>query len=360
MFVELVETTHDLRIICGLMLFGFVGCVAFGLVQNYLGIGVNLYEFQDTGNTTYEDLGEKFTRVTGPFSNSTEMAQYLLIPLFLALGMVIDAKRWWVKAAMLVLFAAGGWVLLLTLTRCPIAAFAIVLGAVILRRTGPLVLTGMALVGFLLFYLGTEFPNLVDLLLPAGLGARSGDVSSDFFDIRIPLWTAAIDIFKQSPFFGIGFRNLLDPLPYYVPGANWLDFYRNTVGLSPIETLHEGHVQVDSTWFTWLPEMGAIGLGLVFFIVGRVVKNLYFLYRKSRDPEISSLAFAFGTGFVAVLINMIANYAYTNYGCGIMMWSCLGVSTVLGRMNANLEAPGAGFKAEARQKNPDPPVPQPV
>lgn len=100
-------------------------------------------------------------------------------------------------------------------------------------------------------------------------------------DGRIGRWLGAYDMMRANPAYGLG-----------------LGHYGGAVG-----DRHFGTIYVDSYYFKTLAEMGLIGLGLYFWLMGTLAKNGYQVWRRQTKGSMFFLYGGLFTGIVAVILH---------------------------------------------------------
>ncbi|RXT14641.1 O-antigen ligase [Ammoniphilus sp. CFH 90114] len=100
-------------------------------------------------------------------------------------------------------------------------------------------------------------------------------------DGRIGRWLGAYDMMRANPSYGLG-----------------LGHYGGAVG-----DRHFGTIYVDSYYFKTLAEMGIIGLGIYFWLMGSLMKNGYQIWRRQKDRSAFFLYAGLFTGIVAVVLH---------------------------------------------------------
>ncbi len=100
-------------------------------------------------------------------------------------------------------------------------------------------------------------------------------------DGRIGRWLGAYDMMRVSPAYGLG-----------------LGHYGGAVG-----DRHFGTIYVDSYYFKTLAEMGLVGLGLYFWLMGSIIKNGYSIWRRQKDRSSFYLYLGVFAGVIAVILH---------------------------------------------------------
>ena len=162
-----------------------------------------------TGTGLLEAAG--FQRVTGSFVHSNPLAAFLTIVIIAAIAsaILLSGRR---RALALVVITAAAPVLLLTYTRGAWLALlvGVVVVALVLRKIwliGALVAAALALT-VLVPGIGDRFSTSTDVV------AHSEEtVGQDSFAWRIEYWEQALELSQESPFVGVGLRQVAETLP---------------------------------------------------------------------------------------------------------------------------------------------------
>ena len=329
-FIDMIKDKNDLKLAYSLFLLGFAASVFLGMGQHFLKIGLKLSQSaQAHANTKFTFAGVTYRRTMGTFPESILFAQYLLVPLFVLLGMIFYEKRLIRQGLFSLLFLAGTLTLFLTITRGAILAYLLILMIFLAVELNYRQLTFISFICIFAIATVIAYPELVAMLAPTWLVGRFKMMGHDIFYGRALFWTASISIWGNYPLFGVGFRNLLYFLPLYAPSILWDPFFLKSKGLASASTLSLGHVHVDNVYLTFLTEIGLVGLSIFLFIMGRAGLLIYSLYRKIQDPELKGLAIGICGGFAAFACNMVTTYGYSDDRLALMLWFLLGSMVVM-------------------------------
>ena len=122
--------------------------------------------------------------------------------------------------------------------------------------------------------------------------------------IRLVIWKKALKIFLDNPFFGNGF---------------WTTRYvlRN-----------EAHSQ----YLSLLLEIGVIGLSVFFWLIIRMFKNAMFLFKKSEDYFMQSLALGYIAGLAGVMVTCFFSENFESFQLTGPLWFITGLITSANRL----------------------------
>lgn len=337
-FVNVVRSASEIRLVCHLLIVGSVPTVLLGLAQFFFGIGLDFNPDLLTDNTSLEATGISVVRSFSTFSESLVFAQYLLVPLALIAALAVyaeDARRLLLHA---LLFTLGVIALVLTLSRGAWGALLVALA----------LLAWLRMPKGLLFFLGLTFSalavavvaywQLVQELVPASVAFRFDAFEADFFIGRGYLWTAIPDIVASHPLFGVGLRNLYSVVPDHAPSMLYAAAYTNTIGLPPAEAALVGHMHVDNFYLTILAELGICGLlpvlALAFIALRQALRNFH-----AAPPGLAPYALGVLCGLAGLLLNMATTYAYSDVRLALLLWTLLGLTVALQRISAGRAGP---------------------
>lgn len=330
LFMHFVRTREDLNLVVILILLGFVPSALLGLAQHFLHIGLELNP-DALQNTHFKTEGINDVRIFGPFSESITFAQYLVVPTGLLAGLVLYPRRFVLTVLWAMGFGLGALAILLTLSRGGWTAFAIAMITVLW------IWVPKKAVPYLLFWpLALAVPivgywGLVSMYIPAGVAARMAFAGHDFDNGRGILWVAAIRIFRDHPWVGVGLRNLLHVLPLYDPLQLWDVFYKHTLGLSAEGASEVGHVHVDNFYLTLLAEVGIVGM-IPFAVV--LLRALHRGYRNFLDAPGDLKPYALGVfgAMVGTFACMTTVHGYSDPRIALLLWMLLAMTVVLQRL----------------------------
>jgi putative inorganic carbon (hco3(-)) transporter len=254
------------------------------------------------------DAVSALNRATGNVIDPNLFAGYLtlLFPLALACGIAMS-WRWGpilsgvgmliLGAAMVATLSRGGWLGLVA----GVATMALLLPG---RRRVVLGVAGGVVAVLLLG--GVAGPVV------ARLGSSSGASPLQTFADRIPIWSAAVNMFMQHPVFGIGLNNF----------GNYIGSYDSSLDVN----------QAHDLFLNVAAERGLLGL-ITFGIL------LVALFRTSirgvrRSPDISYRVLAAGVtaSFAAFLADSLFDVAYYDYKILLLFWLLVGIAASLPRL----------------------------
>lgn len=142
-----------------------------------------------------------FTRVSGPFTQSTTFGRYLMFLVIFGFAVHAYLTRWW-RHALGVLLAISLVFLLLTNTRSAILGTALGLLVVALLRRSIRLLAALAVVGVLAVAL---LPALGERFAQLGASRHvGGGPTGNTLAWRVTYWTEVVTLAKRNPVTGIG------------------------------------------------------------------------------------------------------------------------------------------------------------
>ena len=139
---------------------------------------------------------------------------------------------------------------------------------------------------------------------------------------RLIMWEQSIELFKQSPLFGVGFNIF----PY--------------VGFE----LGDTH----NIFIKFLAEQGVIGLSLLLMLLVMAFRSGFRLYRRAKDPFLKGLGFGFSCCAIACVVANMFGDRWTHTPVGAWFWVFLGMVEV-GNL---IVARGEEFPSEEQKKPP--------
>lgn len=154
-----------------------------------------------TGNVASEVKGS-FTRISGPFAQSTTFGRYLAFLIIFGVAIQPHLERRWQRRWLMAILGVSTVFLLLTLTRG--ALFACIVGVVVValsqgryRLLGGLVMAGTLALAFV--------PGLLSRLSELSASqAVGGAPTGNTLDWRIRYWTDVLPLANSNPVTGIG------------------------------------------------------------------------------------------------------------------------------------------------------------
>lgn len=150
------------------------------------------------------------------------------------------------------------------------------------------------------------------------------DTGESTADERLWSWKLALDMYKDNPILGVGmcnYRNRVAEYEILGIGGKWGEIRKSLVG-------RVSH----SIYFTILPELGAVGMGVFILIVYRFFSDMFL--RKGQyeayDPEdlIRRGLIAGMTGYLVSGAFLTVIYTYPQF------WMICGLAVALKRLNA--------------------------
>lgn len=260
-----------------------------------------------------EQVGAIQTRVYGPFTNPTMLAEYLVMILPVGLVLLAEPSTWkrrvllggfcvLVAASLLLTYSRGGWLSALA---------AVVLVAVLRdRRFLPLLLIGVLVVLVL----------VPDSVLVRAASVVSREDTSTLY--RLSIWEGSLRMARVYWFTGIG----LGPSPFAWAYSSFM--------IAGIRA-HHAH----NTFLQFLLETGIAGLlALVWLLAAFLFQVIPAARRPGRS---SALAAAFMAGALAQLFHGLVDHVWFNPRLLILFWMTLGLAGATVRFGART-GPGAG------------------
>ena len=335
LFVSLVRTKADVKLVCLLLVIGYIPSVLLGLAQFFLGVGVEVFgDIQP--NTTFTEAGLAVVRVFGPFLDSLAFAQYMIVPLSLLAALLLYSRGVATIAVLAGLLGLGCIALVGTLGRGSwVALFLVVLLFVSLRAPKPLLAylaVWLAIAALVVVGYWSVFQSVV----PTTVAARLSDLGEDYYIGRGYLWAAALRIFVDHPLFGVGLRNLYHALPLYAPDNLSAPVWAANIGeTSPVAGLtgYTYYIHVDSVYMTLLPEIGILGMIPLALLLFRAIAQAAVNFRRA-PPDLKPYSLGIFGAVFALIFSMATTYAYTDIRIAVLFWLLLAMTVVLQRLAA--------------------------
>ncbi len=235
---------------------------------------------------TKEILG--FPRVQSTALEPLYFANYLLIPLSVAIALFLSKASRVRPILLLSIIALGGLNLVLTVSRGGYIAFAVVIALLVVRYwrevLKPRVIISTLAVSVMIAFTAFRFfgagEQLTSFTQHVGniFGGASYVERVETFDIAHRIWL-------EHPLIGIG------------PGG-----FGPYASFHPLITPNDGYKIVNNVYIELLAETGIIGLAtyilLVVIILLRSIKAL----RKGKDPLVQAILFGLFSAFIGVLV----------------------------------------------------------
>ncbi|MFH0731636.1 MAG: O-antigen ligase family protein [Candidatus Omnitrophota bacterium] len=271
-FLISVKDKDEIRRIVSLVVLITV-CISFLLVFEYLRV---------RGAEDFDKM-----RVSGIFGQPNRagafFVYYGLILFAIFLNNLRSFKHWFLIFPILVQARA----LMYTFSRGAIAAFLFAILFMTFIRNKII---------FILLIFSLVFVVLNPKLMPSALYERfsstfleegqaaQGDVKDSLepsAQRRITIWEGAILMIEEHPLFGIGYG-----------------LFPSTI--SSYASIHK--VDSHNTYITLAAELGLVGLMVFLWIMLLILKNAWFVYRRTKDTFIKSFALGFLAGTVGLLV----------------------------------------------------------
>lgn len=130
---------------------------------------------------------------------------------------------------------------------------------------------------------------------------KSGDATMDHSaEVRIELWTDALELFKSNPLLGSGFHTYA---------------YMKRVG---------SYADTHNIYLKVLIETGLVGLALFLWLLAKTLRVGYGLFRKSRDPFFSALGLGLAVWVVSNATASLFGDRWTHFQINGYMWVLAG------------------------------------
>lgn len=256
----------------------------------------------------------KLARPTGPFPNPNVMGIYLglIAPLIIGLTLYYYKGRDLVSWSILSIMAAVG--IYITFSRgSGLGLFFSVLFLALMRRHK--VIFTMLLAALLIFPFVMP-KNIKNWAKMANYNPLVFLLNQD----RISMYMNATHMISQHPFIGVGVNTY---------SKNY-GKYKTKEAESYAHTLDSAYAQ--NNFFQMAGEMGLIGLGLFFWLLWLLFRELLRYYRKFPDAYLKIVALSLVGCFIAFLINGLTESSLYYSRMAIMFWFFLGVSLSLRKM----------------------------
>lgn len=290
------STIHDRRtlnyVVAALIVSGLVVSI-FGLFQ-FAGDMIGL----PTSITGLRDLYTKgvlgFSRVQSTAYEPLYFANYLLLPLFLALSLIMGRSRVVPLWVLLLFLVAGGSSFILTVSRgayLGMVGALMVCGVFYFRRMFTLRNIFSVVVAVLVIWwivvktlgIGGEllvFDKFQEHILGVFFGAS--------YDERVDTIDQAFTVWHEHPLIGIGvgaFGPTVAPHPFVVPKDGWKI--------------------VNNEYIELLAETGLIGLTLFMLLISLLVARSVHAIRVTNDPTVRAVMIGLLAAFVGMLIQYL-------------------------------------------------------
>lgn len=253
-------------------------------------------------------------RIAGPIGDPNFFAQILIVLVPLGLNRLWDEPTRPLR--LLALWSLGVCVLtiMFTFSRGAFLAMILVLGLMFIRRPPrPLVMiitiiTAVVLFQFVPAQYTDRMRTLIDLIPGVGSDQPQTEIS---FRGRSSELKVAIDIFKDYPFFGVGFNN------YKV----YYQEYAVPLGIERRREARSAH----SLYLQLAAEMGIVGLAAFSIVIGMMLYSLRrarLLFEGAGLDNYAGLVFALTVGLIGYLIaGIFLQPAYPRY-----LWLLFGMA----------------------------------
>jgi O-antigen ligase len=226
-----------------------------------------LYGIQEWWFTRGASSIEK-SRLLGPVGQPNEFAAQIIYAFapFLAYGAYYFPRWKSLRLAPIVLI--GLRVLLAAFSRAAYLAFAMELFTLSFVKSKKFFVLVLLVLGSIYFFIPSLVPNSLKARVEQTYQDReSGATIDKSADSRFLLWSAAIEMSKESPIFGKGFDQFHSLVPSYVPG-----FYDGSTG---------GATDNQNMFLYTAANMGLPSLIVLLLIIGLLAWRGWLLYRKA-------------------------------------------------------------------------------
>jgi len=310
----------------------FVGAL-FGLygILQYLGIDFSIWQ---------KNVGRQ--KVFGLFGNVNYFAEYLIIPLSIAVSQLFSSGQWLKKILLLIAVVAMGTTLLLTFTRSSYLGFAFALIIIFslflsgrknkfLRRNkkGVIIFVVIALMFSLLFFIpnplnkeGTPFFKIKERV------SISKMLDSYSIKRRLSTWGFTLLMIRDNPLLGSGIGTFqYNTLRYQ---ARFLEENGNrskfVYGIA--DKAHNEYLQL------WA-ELGIVGLAICLWLfISFFLAGIKFL-KNTKNDEKKAIMIGFIGATTAVLIDSLFSFPLHLPATVFLFWLTLGLSISIIGMDEN-------------------------
>jgi putative inorganic carbon (HCO3(-)) transporter len=255
-------------------------------------------------------------RARGTLTTDTALAQWfdLLLPFTFSL-LLARTINWTTRTFLLLLLGMGLVALILTFTR----------GAWVGTLAGMMAVIGL--------WLRNRWYRVTNLLLVLILAAVAGSVilplsglvltrwsgtEDDSLIVRKNLDTAALEMIRQYPVFGVGWDNFAERAPDFGVGLSW----------QREGAIHKAH----NLYLAIASEAGLLGL-LIFMGLLVAVFRIGWSTLHANDPWSETLTIGILGSFVAVLVHGLVAWGLVTYSVFPLFWLLMGLLVALNRLS---------------------------
>ncbi len=256
----------------------------------------------------------ELARPTGPFPNPNVMGIYLglIAPLFIGLTMYYYKGKELVSGSIISILAAAG--IYITLSRgSGLGLFFSVLFLALMRRHK--LLLGVLLATLLIFPLVMP-KNIKNWAKMANYNPLVFLLNQD----RISMYMNSTNMISQHPFIGVGVNTFC---------KNY-GKYKTKEAEAYMHTGDSDYAQ--SNYFQMGGEMGLIGLGLFFWFLWILFRELLVFYKSLPDEYLKIISLSLVGCFIAFLINGLTESSLYYSRVAVMFWFFVGIALSLRRV----------------------------
>lgn len=276
-------------------------------------------------------------RGSGTFVNPNHFAGYLLLIMPLAFAFAAVSRRspvtkaGFVYAGLIMLAGIG-----VTLSRGGYLATAVTLGIFFAAMLGLNLRKGPILAGFTILMI--VIAAFVAQNQFAKMRFRNSMLAGQKADVRIALWGAAWEMWKDHPFVGVGPGHFDTRFRPYRP-----------------EEVQSRPVHVHNDWLNALVDWGIAGAGIIAVFFGLFYRDMFAIWRRLREAQgdfstgqSDRLAFVLGagTGLTGLLIHAFLDFHFQIPAIALTAFVLLALLAAHRRYlpGANGVAPGSGVR----------------
>ncbi len=284
---NIIRQKHQLRIIINVLL---ISCAVVGLfgIYQFLGDLVGLPTSLTGLRPQYTKAILGFPRVQSTALEPLYFANYLLIPLGVAISLFLSRTSKIKPVWLLALLGIGGLNLVLTVSRGGYIAFAILIGLlsmiflkdVLKPRVVISTIFCVAIIGLAAFRFlnaGEQLTNFVE-----HVGNLFGGAS---YVERVETFEIADNIWHEHPLVGIG------------PGG-----FGPYASFHPLITPSEGYKIVNNEYIELLAETGILGLSMYILMICIVLIRSIKAWRIGTDPYLRAVLVGLVSAYIAILV----------------------------------------------------------
>lgn len=270
-----------------------------------------LMTYYIVGQVTSYSAIESRVKITGTFEflGPNEVAAFLNQNTVILAGIYLSLRKHWMKFLLLGLIMANTYSIIFIYSRGAYVGLLVGMIILFLIKNRKLLIPIILVLVFWQVVLPEKVIERIQ-----GTKNEYGELDQSS-ELRLVMWEKGIELFKQSPIFGIGFG-----------------LYRMKDFGTGLKDTHNIYVKI-------LAEQGIIGIILFIFVVFAMCRQGFYLYKKGDNEFSRGLGIGLFASMFTLIINNFFGDRWAYFELSAYTWAFVGLAVRLGQLSLNDSQP---------------------